>query len=334
MSFVRSLPAAALAALLLSLGCTPEGNLSISEALEDPTAPEVPDLAADLMTAGPATIEQETPIEPLGAAGSVLARESIPHHDPRFHDHYQEGMILVEQGDIGGAIDHMRMALFDAPESAATWYELGQAYVSAGRKSRGVECMEEATRREPRHMEAQRFLARHYLGRGEPETARPHIRALSRDARDDFRTPYLQSRMFLALDMWEEAITAGRRAVALNPEFIYGYNNVGFAGLQLGREVLAIQYLEAATELSPIEPYMLNNLGVAYERRARHGDALVAFARAASIDPTYVKAVSNRDRMQSVVDREVADEVSRILAARATREEAPTVGVASAEPAP
>jgi len=333
MSFVRSL-SAVVTALAMSVGCTPDGNLSISAAVEAPSPPDTPDLASELVTAGPATLEQPPPTEHLGEADSIFARESIPHHDPRFHDHYQEGMILLEQGDTGGAIDHMRMAIFDAPESAATWYELGQAYVAAGRKSRGVECMEEATVREPRHMEAHRFLARHYLGRGEPKNARSHIQALSRDARDDFRTPYLQSRMFLAMDMWEEAITAGRRAVALHPEFIYAYNNVGFAALQLGREELAIQYLEAATELTPLEPYMLNNLGVAYERRARHGDALAAFARAANVDPTYVKAVSNRDRMQSVVDREVADEVSRILAARATSDSASPLGVASAEPAP
>jgi len=316
---------AALSVLILFAGCTPHGEVSIAQAVQPTPSP---DLASDLVVAGPAEIDAPSTPDLLGEPGSVLAREAIPHHDARFHDHYQEGLILVEAGNVGEAVDHLRMAVFDAPESAATWFELGQAYVSAGRKARGVECLQQAVDRDPGHADAQRFLARHFLGRGEPTVARPHVQALSRIAREDFRTPYLQSRLFLALDMWEEAITAGRRAVALNPEFIYAYNNVGFAALQVGRDQLAIQYLEAATELTPVEPYMLNNLGVAYERMARHGDALAVFGQAAMADPMYVKAVSNRERMQQVVDREVADEVSRILAARAGGREAE--GVASA----
>lgn len=331
MSRLFTLASAALALTLAA--CTPDGDVSIAHIVEPPTPEATPDLAGDLLIeAGPAEVTPE--IAPVGEPGTPLSREAVPHHDARFHDHFQEARILTEQGDIGAAIDAFRLALFDAPESAATWYELGQAYVSVGRKTRGVECMEEATAREPSHVDAARFLARHYLGRGEPALARPHVRALSRHARDDYRTPYLQSRLFLATHAWEEAITAGRRAVALNPEFIYAYNNIGFAALQLGRGHLAIQYLEAATELTPVEPYMLNNLGVAYEREERHGDALAAFSRAASLDPTYVKAVANRDRMQTVVDRETADEVARILAARAGHEPEDADPVAELVPTP
>jgi len=320
------------AALALA-ACTPDGNVSIAHVVEGPTPESAPDLAADLVIeAGPAEIEPALPS--VGEPGSILAREAIPHHEARFHDYFQEARILAEQGDVGAAIDAYRLALFDAPESAATWYELGQAYVSVGRKSRGVECISEAAAREPSHVDAARFLARHYLGRGEPDLARRHVRTLSRHARDDYRTPYLQSRLFLATDAWEEAITAGRRAVALNPEFVYAYNNVGFASLQLGRSHTAIQYLEAATELTPVEPYMLNNLGVAYEREDRHGDALAAFARAATMDPTYVKAVANRDRMQTIVDRQTADEVARILAARAGETAEDTDPVAELVPTP
>ena len=318
------------------VACTPGRDLSTSQALEESPVPEEVDLSSDLTATAPAEVEVESSDVPIpdldNEPSGPLAREAIPHHDPRFHDHYQEGIILREQGDVAGAIDHLRMALFDAPESSETWYALGDAYVTVGRRSRGVECMTEAVRHEPRHVDAQRFLARHFLNRGEPEAARPHVSALSRYDREDFRTAYLQSRMFLALDMWGQAITAGRRAIALNPEFIYAYNNVGFAALQVGRNALAIQYLEAATELTPLEPYMLNNLGVAYERMLRHGDALTAFARASTLDPTYVKAISNRERMQAVVDRETADEVARILAARASDEAPPEAGVAAAVP--
>lgn len=319
----------AFAAVALFAGCEPAQDLSTT-----PRAPDRQALAAQmaeaLVLAGPPEMESATPDLSLSAGepGSLLAQEAIPHHDPRFHDHYQEALILTDQGDTSAAIDSLRMALFDAPDSAATWHELGQAYVNAGRRSQGVACITEAVVHEPRHAEARRFLARHWLDRGEPARARAHADKLVSVARDDFRSHYLRSRVFAGLSMWDEAISAGRRAIALNPEFVYAYNNVGFAALQIGRDVLAVQYLEAATELSPVEPYMLNNLGVAYERMERNGDALAAWSRAASLDPSYVNAVANRDRIQVVVDMEIADEVARILAARKGAEE-PTDTVAS-----
>ena len=319
---------AALVAITLVAGCEPAPTLSAS-------APQVADRITDgaamaeaLVIGGPAVIEPGTPDLTVGAPGSLLSQEAIPHHDPRFHDHYQEALILGEQGDTGAAIDALRMALFDAPDSGATWYALGQAYVSAARRSQGVACITEAVVHAPRHADARRFLARHWLDKGDPRAARPHADALVSIAGDDYRTHYLRSRVFAGLSMWEEAIASGRRSIALNPEFIYAYNNVGFAALQIGRDVLAVQYLEAATELTPVAPYMLNNLGVAYERMDRDGDALAVWSRAAMLDPTYVKAIANRDRIQVVVDQQVADEITRILAERKGLD-TPTDSVAS-----
>ncbi len=319
----------ALLAVTLFAACEPTQDLP--PAASGPDAQAMAALMADaVVSGGPPQTESSTPdlSLPAGEPGSLLAQESIPHHDPRFHDHYQEALILVDQGDAGQAIDALRMALFDAPDSAATWYALGEAYVGAGRRTQGVACITEAVVHEPRHIEARRFLARHWLDQGEPALARPHADKLVAIARDDFRSHYLRSRVFAGLSMWEEAIAAGRRSISLNPEFVYAYNNVGFAALQVGRDVLAVQYLEAASELSPIEPYMLNNLGIAYERMERNGDALAVWSRAAALDPSYVKAAANRDRMQILVDVEVADEVARILAARRGAPE-PTESVAS-----
>jgi hypothetical protein len=61
-------------------------------------------------------------------------------------------------------------------------------------------------------------------------------------------------------------------------------------------------------------------------------DALQSFADAVSLDPSYTVARGNRDRIRVVVDREVADEVARILAERAGGGERPD-GRASLDPA-
>jgi len=133
--------------------------------------------------------------------------------------------------------------------------------------------------------------------------------------------------------MWHEAIDQSRRTISRDPQRIDAYNALGFSALQVGRNELAVQYLEAATELDGLEPYMLNNLGLAYERLDRHVDALQAFGDAVAMSPAYSTGRANRDRVREIVDRQVADEVARILAARARDGERPD-STASAETVP
>jgi len=250
---------------------------------------------------------------------TLFEKEAVPHHDPKFHDHLEEAIMFQEEGRAGEAIDALRLALFDAPGSATVWMNLGLAYDGVGRGTRAEDCARQALIHEPRMADAHRFLARRMLDSGEPEAARPHAQKLVGLARGDSEAEHLLGRTYVALSMWSEAIAQNRRAVAADPSNVYAYNNLGFAALQVGRTELALQYLEAALELDGVEPYMLNNLGIAYERTGRDTDALSVYARAVDLDPGYVKARANRDRVRAVVDAAVADEVSRILAEQARK---------------
>jgi tetratricopeptide (TPR) repeat protein len=257
------------------------------------------------------------PTSPTEALPDILAREGIPHHDPRFHDYYEEAQLALEDGSPGDAIDALRMAVFDTPDSAVTWLLLGQTYGQVGRTRQGLDCVEEALRHDRYLPEAHRFMAQHWLRRGEPARARPHSEELARVLPNDSSAAALLGRTYMGLSMWSESIASARRSISLSPQEIGPYNTVGFSALQLGRNELAVQYLEAATELEGLAPYMLNNLGLAYERTERNTDALQAFGDAVALDPGYSIGRANRDRVRVVVDQEVADEVARILSARA-----------------
>ena len=163
-------------------------------------------------------------------------------------------------------------------------------------------------------------MARHHLDLGDPEAARPHAERYVRLRPEDPVGSHLLSRVYLGLSMWDEAIRQGRRTISRDPTFTQAYNNLGFAALQVGRNELALQYLEAATELDGVQDYMLNNLGIAYERLDRPVDALQAFADAVDLDPSYTAAVVNRDRVREIVDQQVADEVARILSEQSRAE--------------
>ncbi len=306
---------ALIATLLCGLACssgTPTTYRTTSTAAPRPVGDDL-----DFLDDNPVDIDAITEsLEPTPPV-SLLDREAVPHHDPKFHDHVEEAVMFDEEGRPGDAIDALRLALFDAPGSATVWMKLGRAYADVGRGARAEECVRQALVHEPRMADAHRFLARRMLDLGEPEAARPHAAKLVGLARGDAEAEHLLGRTYVALSMWKEAIAQNRRAVAADPGNVYAYNNLGFAALQLGRTQLALQYLEAALELDGVEPYMLNNLGIAYERTGRDVDALAVYARAADMDPGYVKAIANRDRVREAVDAAVADEVSRILAEQA-----------------
>lgn len=271
---------------------------------------------ADLSEALP---EQPEPPTPLSGP-PALSREAIPHHDPRFHDHYQEAMILRDEGEPGAAIDALRLALFDAPDSGVVWLALGESYLALQRTTQGIECVTQALAHDRDLVDAHEILAEHHLDQGEPRAARRHADRLVGLQPESAHAHLLQARSFLGLSMWREAIDAARRTIARDPQQVHAYNALGFAALQVGRDGLALQYLEAATELPGLRAHMVNNLGIAYERSDRPLDALEAYARAARMRPGYTTAVANRDRVREVVDREIADDVARILADRVGEE--------------
>jgi tetratricopeptide (TPR) repeat protein len=251
---------------------------------------------------------------------TLLGREGIPHHDPRYHDHFEEAILLLEEERAGDAADALRMAVFDAPDSAPTWMLLAETYGDLGRSRQALDCAREALRTDSDLPSGRAWMARHFLDRGDPEGARRHAERYARLRPEDPMGSHLLARTYMGLSMWDEAIRQERRTISRDPTFTWAYNNLGFSALQIGRNELALQYLEAATELDDLEAYMLNNLGVAYERLGRPVDALQAFADAVDLDPSYTPAEVNKDRVREIVDQQVADEVARILARRSRAE--------------
>lgn len=301
---MKTTTARSLLTLALLAGCTPQPQAPAPAPVAAAPAPgPLPDLVVRS--------------EPVLAGSAVLGREAIPHHDPRYRDYYEEARILLEEDRTGEAIDALRMALFDTPDSAAAWSLLGASYLDVGRKARGVECLQEALIHDRDRMDAHRLLARHFLDQGEHVVALPHARRLRQRLPEDGEAALLMARVYLGRAMWTEAIDEARRSIARDPGAQEAYNALGFAALQVGRNELARQYLEAASELSTPQAHVLNNLGIAYERLGRPVDALAAFAQASDIDPGSATAVANRRRVRELVDQQTADSIAQMLAERA-----------------
>jgi len=88
----------------------------------------------------------------------------------------------------------------------------------------------------------------------------------------------------------EDAETAYRLAISLNPKLVASWNNLGWLFQQhLGRYEEAEAAYRRAIEISPMVAMPWNNLGILLEKNlARYEEAEAAFRQAISIDPKFV----------------------------------------------
>ena len=212
-------------------------------------------------------------------------------------DYAKRTKTLVEAGRFGEAATAARNALAADP-SADAWRVLGETYLQAGETERGVACLEKAVSMDRYLFDTEMLLAKHYLDAGDFVAARKHVEHVAINRIDDVDANYLAGRIYGRLSMWQEAIDAYARVVEVEPAHKFARNNLGFAALQVGRPELALVHLEETLDLDPL-PYMLNNLGIAYERNEQDIDALAAFLRAEQMRPGYVNARVNIARVKA-----------------------------------
>jgi tetratricopeptide (TPR) repeat protein len=247
-------------------------------------------------------VEGQGPV--AAAPRSLLEQEALFAADD--HDWLLEGRRLLDDKRPGEAIEALRKALFQRADGE-TFALLGQGYLAAGERARGVACLEEALVIDASAVDVRERLARAYVAAGQGHKARRHGFALTKVRPDEASSHYLLGRGYMQLSMWSEAVDSLTKAVELAPASSHAYNNLGYSALMIGRHEQALDVLEALLDLEPVTAYMMNNLGVAYEKNERGPDAYAAFLRAVELKPGYVNALVNRDRVASgLSDRERA----------------------------
>lgn len=306
---------------------TPAAPVKAARAEPKPTRVADVELDMDFTDDDAAVLDAEivAAAEDEGARPTLLEQEALFHDQPDT-SFFLEGKRLLDEGKPGEAVTAFRKALFDM-QDADTWRALGESYLAAGERARGVACLEEALAKNPNLLVVRERLVRAYLD-VDAARARAHAEVLTRARPDDAGAHYALGRAYMKLSMWSEAIASFDRALGIDPSSSYAHNNLGYSALQIGKTELALQHLEAILDLSPQQPYMLNNLGIAYEKVGRGADAFAAYLRALELKPGYVNALVNKQRLQptlSEAEQAVALEILEELSVE------PVVGATTAE---
>jgi tetratricopeptide (TPR) repeat protein len=110
----------------------------------------------------------------------------------------------------------------------------------------------------------------------------------------------------------DSAIEIYRTVLTRNDRDVWAMNNLGVLYLDQGQPESAIGPLARAVELNGTAPVFHNNLGMALERTGHFGAAKDAYDAAVKADPTYRKAVANRDRI-AAMDLVATDSVAGFI---------------------
>lgn len=293
------------------VACTDVVNPAEDEVKEDVAkAGEVAEAAPPAIPDVVAVAFAEAEVEAVIAAGAdgdeglaapvgeldLLAEEAL-YHDAADADAYAaRADALLVDGRFGEAVTAMRHALYD-DGSAQTWAKLGATYLRAEEPQRGRRALEQALSIDPKLSAARQKLVRLHLDEGDHKQAKLHADLLVRHAPDDVRGRYLAGLAYMKNSMWKQAIEQMEEVTAVEPQNIYAHNNAGFAAIQVGDVQTALVHLEPIAQLADAHGYMLNNLGVAYERSGRIAEAHAAYSRAVELRPGYVNGVINQRRV-------------------------------------
>ncbi|MHB8284714.1 MAG: tetratricopeptide repeat protein [Caulobacteraceae bacterium] len=134
--------------------------------------------------------------------------------------HYNLGLVLLDRGELEGAVAAFRAAIALRPDYAEGYCNLGHCLSELGRLDEAVAACEHALKIKPTLAEAQSTLGNIFIGRGR----------------------------------LEEAEVAYRAAVLLKPDLAGGYCNLGVSLLRQGRSQAALEALDHALALNPDNP--------------------------------------------------------------------------------
>jgi len=165
---------------------------------------------------------------------------------------YSMGVKVGTTGSEEAAEPFFKDAIGIDPKFAMAYAFLGLYYGSSGESALGTENISKAWQLRDRASDYEKFfITAYYDGRatGNQEKAQVTCETWAQAyPRDPIPHAMLAGFIYPAFGKYEEAAEAGEKAIQLNPDFAFGYVNLGHAYLHLGRPAEAEKVLRRASD--------------------------------------------------------------------------------------
>ncbi len=217
---------------------------------------------------------------------SIAVLEEILTIDPKFEGgHVRLGAIYLLTGNTNRAVEEYQEEIVGYPESPDAYNGLGKVYITIGRAEEAIKYYKKAIEFRPDFAEAYYNLANVYSKQRNLGQAVVHYRRAIEY--DGGRVDAYYNLALLAKDLGEraESFSLLKKSVEVEPKFAkghYGIANYYREGGMLGQ---AIEEYRIAYELSPDDPDILLNYGVALAGLQRYPEAIALWEEAGRVAP-------------------------------------------------
>jgi tetratricopeptide (TPR) repeat protein len=218
-----------------------------------------------------ATYSYETATRNREYRSGLAMAETVLERWPTPYAHFLLATELIDVGDRGAALPHLRVAVHDVPRAEMT---LGVELAKAGQRDEALAHLQAFVRLEPLMLEA--VTARNLIGR------------LLAD----------RSQLDAAVDQF-------RLVLQMDPAFVEAHGHLADALFAQGRFAEALSEYRQYLVVFPRDAAATLKLGVAFDKLGRSEDALAAFRRVLELDPH--NGLAARD---AAINRLTADDYS------------------------
>ena len=193
------------------------------------------------------------------------------------------GSIRLAQGDANAAVEHLRLAVKQAPNFAQAALDLARAYRRGGRVDEAVECLQAFCAKSPGNSEAWQLLGDALVERGDVLVGRDAFRRAA--AADPHRQEVAAALRHLRQGHRQAAEKTFRGILKRHPDHVAAL--VGLANIALDANVVqdAERLLRYALKISPNMDTVWRGLARVHSERADYNGAEAAAERSVALAP-------------------------------------------------
>jgi len=194
------------------------------------------------------------------------------------------------EGKYSEAAKTYRQVVDLDPKDARAWNGLGVALENSGNWQDAQQAFEKASAADPTLTDASYNLARSQLDHGDPSAAEQSFRAFLQQSPND-----ASAHSGLAQALLREGNGEGNQAAAqsefaaalrIDPQNLAALEGLGQLALSGGQPAQAIDLLEKASQRSPDDPVVRQQLAIAYAQSGRYSDAKQQLEEALRLSPS------------------------------------------------
>ncbi len=198
---------------------------------------------------------------------------------------------LIRQGNLSGAVDHLRNVIVSEPDSAAAHSLLGQAYFGLGDLTYALDALERSVSIDPNMVDSHIYLGRVYQARGQTDLAIASYAETASRVTDRRGLESLMASTYLDAGRGKEALAIIQPLLDADPDDAQAHNLAGLALGYMGDKEEAIRHFVLASDLDPASPEASLNLAKLYLGTGAIDEAAARFRIVLKRDARNIEAL-------------------------------------------